>query len=164
MQNGGSRDKQQGVAGSIISRRDTQPTADIRLGHKLAVLCLCFKRQHHSPKHSICKLGCWNGSRKERMDFPAPSPTSHDAWSMGKETLPCSMQDKKLILKQGYSKLGIWSRCRYLAGFPSKCSIHNWKQIFSLELISHLGNKPSIQVFRSVLLMLGASMGEKQNL
>lgn len=36
LQNCGSRDKQQGVAGNIIRGRDTQATADTRVGHKIA--------------------------------------------------------------------------------------------------------------------------------
>lgn len=75
-------------------------------------------------------LGHWNGSRKERKGFPAQHPPLRMMPGAWKRTPPCSLQGKKLTLKRGYSKLGMWSRCRPLAVILGECSIHSWRQIF----------------------------------
>lgn len=120
LQNCGSRDKHLGVAGSIIIWRDIQPTADTQTSCFMSVL----QKATPFPQHGICKLECWNGSRKKKIfQHTTLLHMMPGAWER-------SMQDERLLLKQGYSKLGIWSKCRHLAGFLSKCSNHNWREIF----------------------------------
>lgn len=80
LQNCGSRDKHLGVAGSIIIWRDIQLTADTQTSCFMSVL----QKATPFPQHGICKLECWNGSRKKKTDFPAHHPTSYDAWGMRK--------------------------------------------------------------------------------
>lgn len=99
------------------------------------------------------------------MDFPAHYPTSHDTWGMGKETTsplhPCSMQDKRLMLKQGYSKLAIWSRCRHLAGFLSKCSISQLETDFFKWADISFGQQTYHPGFQNRALRAGSKHGWK---
>lgn len=67
----------------------------------------------------------------------------------------CFMQGKRLVVKLGQSKRGVWSRCRHLAGFLG-VQHSQLETGFSEELRSCSGNKPSAQVFKTELHHAGS--------